>query len=85
MSSNIQRGGKYVRPSFNFLDGDSFKHGAISAQLLESIRNVLESVDQRLETLQNRYNCSETLAIPRTLRKIEANTRRKKRVRKVTP
>ena len=79
MSSQITRGGRQVRPSFNFRDGESFADEAITAQLLESIRNVLESVDRRLATLESRYNCSETLGIPRTLKKIEANTRKRKR------
>lgn len=81
MSSQIING-KSIRPSFNFNGGDTFGNDEVSAQLLESIRNVLESIDGHLALLRSRYNCSETLAIPHTLKKIEENTRKRKRTKK---
>lgn len=45
MNAKIERGGKWVRPSFNHYrseDGTTM-HDAAAAQMLESIRNLLES------------------------------------------
>ena len=43
MDARIERGGKWVRPEFYFKDGTVFSSDAIAAQMLESIRNLLES------------------------------------------
>ena len=44
MNSTIERGGKWVRPSFNHFQSEGgTTHDAVAAQMLESIRNLLES------------------------------------------
>ena len=84
----VKRNGqvKRVRPVWQHWRPDDKEYPGYEnavVEMLESIRNVLESIDRRMQTLENRVNCHETLAIPRTLKKIEANTQRKKRARKV--
>ena len=46
MSGNITENGKQIRPSFNYghTTGDTYTHPEVAAQLLGSIRNVLEDI-----------------------------------------
>jgi len=44
MNARIKRGGVWIRPTFNFSDkGPVYEYEDVSAQMLESIRNLLES------------------------------------------
>ena len=79
MDGYINRGGKKVLPSFEFRETQGYTNDAICAQMLESIRGILQSIDRKL----SRLDCSETLEIPRSLRKIEKNTRKTKRKKTV--
>lgn len=55
MSSEITRGGKNVRPSFNFFDhAVDFPINDCIAQLLESTRNVLEDIRFELRRLNDK-------------------------------
>lgn len=81
MSSEIKRGGKWVRPNFDHGEtSGSYNQDAASAQLLESIRNYLEGCQM--------LQCDVAFAIKEMrelLRKIERNTRKRKRRRKARP
>lgn len=85
MSGEITRGGKPVRPTFNYTDGDTFSNEQISAQMSESIRNVLESIERQLATLDQLFACPKFSSMPRDLKKLVRNTTKRKYVRKVAP
>lgn len=67
------------RPDATDWPGDS----NAQLEMLESIRNTLEDISITLGAINSRVQCHETMAIPRVLRKIEANTRKKPRKKKV--
>lgn len=47
MSSEIKRGGEWVRPNFNYsAQQNGYSYESITVQLLESTRNVLEGIQQ---------------------------------------
>lgn len=78
MNPNIERGGKWVRPSFNHYQSvDGATHEAVAAQMLESIRNLLESCQM--------LQCDVARAIkeiPKELRGLRRDLKKKKRRRK---
>jgi len=81
MNSRIERGGKLIRPSFNYRENESFPDSQISAEMLESIRNLLESCqmlqcDVASAIKQTRYN---TEAMLREIRGLRRDLKRKRR------
>lgn len=56
MSAKIECGGKMVRPNFNHGEkvGQTYSHEAATAQLSESIRNVLEDIAKTLRRIDRR-------------------------------
>jgi hypothetical protein len=78
MDARIQWGGKWDRPSFNFSESPNrtYTDSQVSSMILESIRNLLESCQMLSCDLAQLIKRHEDL-----LRKIERNTRKKKRGR----
>ena len=64
---------------------DSIAYQRMTLEVLLDIREELHTIRNVQNTLHVRLNCHETLAIPRLLKEIRKNTKKRKYVRKVKP
>jgi hypothetical protein len=83
--SAVKRGGFSIRPAWNHCKGsDSDWHSWEQAQLemLESIRNSTEGSNELLLRIARVLECPNCIDIPNILRRIDANTKPKRRKRK---
>lgn len=73
MSSNVTRGGKAIRPTWDHRDSRRTLD-AVQLEMLESLRNVCEDISAELQQLNRVFGCHNFQAIPRKLDRISRNT-----------
>lgn len=79
----IKRGGNYLRPTFNFENGTKdgiHTYESITAQLTESIRNILEGIaESQMLSCDTRGDIRRTLeAVEKLVRVAQAKRRKAK-------
>jgi hypothetical protein len=81
--SVVNQRGKFVRPTWDYKGSPNEQADEYSTlEMTESVRNVLEQVLGVLQGIQSRLDCHETLQIPRLLRQIAKQTKKRKYKRK---
>jgi len=74
MSTVMKNGKEGHRPAWNYADSRNQPQLQM-LEMLESCRNVMEQIRGELQKLNALFGCSNFLAIPQRLAKIEENTR----------
>ena len=78
-TSYVMRNKKQVRPSWNYTSDEWSRDSLELLVMMESCRNVMEAVRDAVQSMNRTLLCGNFQAIPRTLYKIEKNTRKRKR------